>query len=247
MKALEVLKKYDWNGVQKLVGWSGGRDSTGVLHLAIRAWGIESLKVVFVDTGITLPETLRYIKETSEWMGFEPTILKAELDFWKYVQKYGFPFFKRLWCRRLLKMKPIRKYLNSLPGWKINVLGIRRRESTTRMKTEHYMRDFKKHTQLKKTFILLPVRTWRKSRCKAYTKKHGIPENPAYKYYGTTGCYFCPFVTNQKHYLALKNRHPHLFDKLLQAERSIKSDWSVFKDKPTIESLAKQQFLEVSE
>lgn len=213
------------------------------LHLALTHWHDWKPHVVFVDTGITLPETLEYVERISELMGFTPTILKPEIDFWAYVEKNGFPIFKRLWCRRLLKMTPIRRYLNSLPGYKINVLGIRRKESVKRMNIEYYKTPFHKHTKLGKTYVLLPILDWTKAQINHYMKEHDIPENPCYHYYSTSGCYFCPFVTNQKHYLALNSRHPELFQNLLDAERSIKSEWSVFKDKPTVEQMAQQQFL----
>jgi len=138
----QLFEKYDWNGVEKIVSWSGGHDSTVALHLALRYWQDWNPHIIFVDTGITLPETLDYIKEISELWGFEPTVLKPEIDFWEYVKRYGFPFFKRLWCRRLLKMAPIRKYLNSLPGWKIVVIGVRRRESVQRMNMLCYKKPF---------------------------------------------------------------------------------------------------------
>jgi 3'-phosphoadenosine 5'-phosphosulfate sulfotransferase (PAPS reductase)/FAD synthetase len=241
--AHQLFKQYAWNGVERIVFWSGGHDSTVALHLALKHWRDWEPHVVFVDTGITLPETLEYVRSTSELMGFTPTILKPTIDFWEYVAKNGFPFFKRLWCRRILKMTPIRRYLNSLPGYKINVLGIRRKESVKRMATEYYEKPFRRHTQLRKTYVLLPILDWSKSQVQKYMRKHDIPENPCYQIYKTSGCYFCPFVTNESHYLALKNRHPELFQNLLDAERSIKSEWSVFKDKPTVEEMARQQFL----
>ena len=238
----ELFSEYDWNGVHKIVFWSGGHDSTVALHLAMEQWRDWNPHVVFVDTGITLPETLTYLETIKDVMGFDPTILKPTTDFWTYVNKNGFPFFKRLWCRRLLKMTPIRRYLNSLKGWKINVLGIRRTESLVRKKA--YVEEFKRHTQLKQTFVLTPLLTWTKSRVEAYMRKHHIPKNPCYRYYATSGCYFCPFVINPKHYLALKSRHQSLFQKIWDAEDQIKSTWTVFRgDRPTIKEMAMQQHL----
>jgi len=54
--ALSLLDKYgDRPWSRRFVFWSGGRDSTVVLHLALRVWK-EEFKAVFIDTGITLPE-----------------------------------------------------------------------------------------------------------------------------------------------------------------------------------------------
>jgi 3'-phosphoadenosine 5'-phosphosulfate sulfotransferase (PAPS reductase)/FAD synthetase len=244
---LQIFHEADWVEPQnRFVFWSGGKDSTVALHLALRAWDSNPPKVVFVDTGITLPETLAYVEKISADWNLNLVTLKPRIDFWAYVEKNGFPFFHRLWCRRLLKMTPIRRFLNRLPGWKVNVLGIRRRESTQRMKSKFYDKPFRRHTKLKHTYILLPVLDWSEEQVNAYLKQNNIPVNPCYEYFGTSGCYFCPFVTNPRHYLALKKRHPRLFDKLLQAEKKIRSNWKVFgAGKPTVAEINEQRFLEV--
>jgi 3'-phosphoadenosine 5'-phosphosulfate sulfotransferase (PAPS reductase)/FAD synthetase len=51
-----------------------------------------------------------------------------------------------------------------------------------------------------------------------YMRRHQIPINPAYKLYGSSGCYFCPFVEKPRHYLTLKRLHPSLFQKIFEAE-----------------------------
>jgi len=91
MSELEVFKQAEWIEPQnRFVFWSGGKDSTVALHLILRAW--KDPKVVFVDTGITLPETLEYINKLKEEWNLNVTILKPEINFWEYVKNVaGFP------------------------------------------------------------------------------------------------------------------------------------------------------------
>lgn len=247
MTGLDVFKQADWvEPENRFVFWSGGEDSTVALHLALQAW--KDPEVVFIDTGITIPETLEYIKTISERMGFEPTILRPEIDFWEYVAYAGFPMAKTLWCRRLLKMQPIRKFYKKKYGWKVQVLGIRRAESSQRRKSRFYRKPFQRHIKLRFVYNLLPVLSWNRKQVRDYMRRHEIPTNPAYKHFGTSGCYYCPFVKNRKHYLALKRLHPDLFKQIVNAENNLRvghsSLWShkaIF-----VREIGKQQFLEVS-
>ena len=223
--ALSLLDKYgDRPWSRRFVFWSGGRDSTVVLHLALRVWK-EEFKAVFIDTGITLPETLEYVKEVSELWGLDLVTLEPDVDFWKRVRIAGFPTVKFLWCREVLKMEPIKRFfgLKENRGWKLQVLGIRKAESRVRRKSPYYQKPFVRHSVLKFTYQLSPILEWSDTQVKEYMRRHGIPENPCCKIYGTTGCYFCPFVRNKKHYLTLKERHPELFQKIVDAENNMRS------------------------
>jgi len=202
----------------RFVFWSGGKDSTVVLHLTRKVWG-EDVKVVFVDTGITLPETLEYVEKLTEEWSLNLTVLKPDFDFWGYVAKNGFPHPKALWCRRFLKIKPIKKFLSKYHGWKVCVLGIRRRESPQRFTAPWYRKVFDRHRVFKFTYNLLPILNWTDEEVNSYLKRNNIPVNPCYKLYGTSGCYYCPFVANKTHYLNLKRLHPELFQKIVEAER----------------------------
>jgi 3'-phosphoadenosine 5'-phosphosulfate sulfotransferase (PAPS reductase)/FAD synthetase len=218
-EALHLLEKYEDWGQHHFVFWSGGKDSTAALHLALTAWDSNPPKVAFVDTGITLPETLDYVKKLSKDWGFRLIVLKADLDFWQYVTKNGFPNVKALWCRRLLKMKPIKKFISEHKGWKVQVLGIRKAESPARQKSPFYDRPFRRHTKLPFTFNLLPLLDWTDNQVEEYMSRVQIPVNPAYKEYSTSGCYWCPFVRSNQHYMSLKKNHPELFDKIVFAEK----------------------------
>ena len=126
-EALRLLGKFKDRWDHRFVFWSGGRDSTVVLHLALRAWKGD-FKTIFIDTGITLPETLEYVHNIAELWNIDLITLKPGVDFWSYVRKAGFPIVKSLWCRRVLKMEPIKRFysLKENRGWKLQVLGIRK-------------------------------------------------------------------------------------------------------------------------
>ena len=240
---LEIFRQAEWIEPQnRFVFWSGGKDSTVALHLALRAW--QDVNVVFVDTGITLPETLDYIRELTEKWNLNLTVLKPKIDFWNYVAKNGFPNIKALWCRRLLKLEPIKEFMKKQHGWKVQVLGIRKAESNVRRKSEYYQEPFVRDRRFSLTYNLLPILEWSDQQVDKYIHKFKIPINPAYKIYSTSGCYFCPFVRNSRHYLALKYNHPELFKKIVKAEKVMRKGKTPWAGKSII-PITDQQFLEV--
>jgi len=213
-----VFREAEWIPFENRVCfWSGGKDSTVVLHLTRKAWG-DDIKVVFVDTGITLPETLEYVERMAEEWSLNLTVLKPDLDFWDYVAKNGFPHAKSLWCRRLLKLEPIKRFLYRIHGYRLCILGIRKRESVKRFTAPWYQKPFYRHKRFKFTYNLCPILEWTDSQVDNYLKKNNIPVNPCYKLYGTSGCYYCPYVANKNHYLNLKRLHPELFENIVHAE-----------------------------
>lgn len=241
-ESLVLLKKYqDW-GQHHFVFWSGGKDSTVALHLALRAWDLNPPEVVFIDTGITLPETLEYVRRIAQEWNLRLTVLKPEIDFWNYVAYAGWPHAKALWCRRLLKMKPIKEFYKTQPGWKLQVLGIRQRESKERKKAWFYQRPFIRCTVFDFTYELNPLLKWTKKDVNAYIHRVQIPVNPAYKFFKTSGCYYCPFVKNPTHYLNLKRKHPDLFNKIVEGEKIMRKGHDAWPGK-SIMPLVEQQFL----
>jgi len=242
--ALAIFEKAEWVDPQnRFVFWSGGKDSTVALHLALKFW--KTPKVVFIDTGITLPETLSYVQKLADEWSLNLTVLKPEIDFWEYVAENGFPIIKALWCRRLLKITPIKNFLKKHRGWKVQVLGIRKAESNVRRNAWYYRKPFMRHTKMPFTYNLLPILNWTDQQVDEYIRRARIPVNPSYRIYGTSGCYFCPFISNPRHYLALKRIHPELFDKIVKAEKVMRKGKTPWVGKSII-PLAQQQFLGVS-
>lgn len=243
MSELEVFKQADWvDPENRFVFWSGGKDSTVALHLALRAW--KNPHVVFVDTGITIPETLEYVEKLTEEWNLSLTLLKPEIDFWSYCLRAGFPRVNALWCRRLLKMEPTKKFLKAHPGWKVVVLGIRATESFKRKTSPFYQKHLHRHTKLPFTYELLPILNWTDKQVDDYMMRVQIPPNPAYKEYATSGCYYCPFVNNPKHYLALKRNYPELFQNIVDAEKAMRKGGTAIRRKSII-PVAEQQFLKL--
>ena len=84
----EAIKRY---GDNIAVACSFGKDSITVLYMALKYK--PDIKVIFDDTGIEFPETIKYKKEiTKKWnLNLIETKPYKDMTFWKCVDKYGLP------------------------------------------------------------------------------------------------------------------------------------------------------------
>ena len=78
------IQTYGESGVY--VSFSGGKDSTVLLHLVREDY--PNVKAVFVDTGLEYPEIRQFVKtfDNVDW-------LKPKKTFKQVIQQYGYPFF----------------------------------------------------------------------------------------------------------------------------------------------------------
>ena len=70
------------------VSFSGGKDSTVLLHIARQLY--PDIKAVFVDTGLEFPEIRGFVKgfDNVEW-------IRPKLTFKQVIEKYGYPFISK--------------------------------------------------------------------------------------------------------------------------------------------------------
>jgi len=70
------------------VSFSGGRDSTVLLHLVRELY--PEVPAVFIDTGLEYPEVRQFVKTIEN-----VTFLKPKMNFRQVLQKYGYPIISK--------------------------------------------------------------------------------------------------------------------------------------------------------
>ena len=76
-----------WEG-QFYVSFSGGKDSTVLLHMVRELY--PDVEAVFVNTGLEYPEIQKFVKTFDN-----VTILRPEMRFDEVIKKYGYPIISK--------------------------------------------------------------------------------------------------------------------------------------------------------
>lgn len=157
----EIMIVYEHDKRPWLVGYSGGKDSTLLVSLVYEAMkrlksaGSGLSKRVYIitsDTMVENPIVKNYMHSSSnsinvaaqkDGLNIQADVIYPDADqtFWSRVIGLGYPTpeppgFR--WCTERLKINPMNKYVNDRikeSGEIIVLLGVRKGESATRMKT----------------------------------------------------------------------------------------------------------------
>lgn len=176
------------------VSFSGGKDSTAVLHLARKA-GVE--KAFFIDTGLEFPETIAFVKS----QGVE--IVGGAGDFWQAVEKAGPPGKDNRWCCKFQKLRPLKLYLAKV-GPCVTIQGNRWYESWNRASLEETSQNPDNPLQLN----VSPIRNWRALEVFLYLWWQKAEMNPLYEQgIERIGCYLCPAMLESE-YEQIRATHP---------------------------------------
>lgn len=170
------------------VSYSGGKDSLVALDLAYKAYG--ELEMVFNDTGLELPETIRNVHEVSERYGVKLHVASAGDIFWRAVNVFGPPGKDYRWCCKVAKLVPIARLTRALwPNGALNIVGQRAFESLDRAKSPKTWRN----KWIPHLLSTSPIQDWSQLECWLYIFRHNLPYNKLYeKGFDRLGCFLCP-------------------------------------------------------
>ncbi|MCR5686296.1 MAG: phosphoadenosine phosphosulfate reductase family protein, partial [Lachnospiraceae bacterium] len=188
----EQAQNYTLN--EMFVSFSGGKDSTVVSDLVMRALGTEKILHLYGDTSLEFPESHYYVERfKKEHKGtLLITAKNKDKDFYELCEKLGPPSRVMRWCCTIFKTGAIQRKITSLFKNNHKVLtfyGIRRNESTSRSKYEKES-DSPKITKQR---TVSPIIDWLDYDIWLYLLTSGTDFNNAYRLgYTRVGCWCCP-------------------------------------------------------
>lgn len=211
-----------------LISWSGGSDSTVMLHYLINEVFTKDtdFRIFYMDTSIVIPATIDYLNLIIDEWGLNDKFdqLLPEKDFFEILEHNHFwPSIARLWCAPVLKHNVMKNYYMEQARGKrkklIVHIGVSIFDSKQRLKKYSNLNLKDRIKKFGHTFIeeRYPLLRWTDFKKDAYKKKHNIPKNPSYKLLGVSGCYVCPFY-HLPYYKKLKVVYPEIFWKLYEWE-----------------------------
>ena len=175
----ETIEKF---GMEKVaVAWSGGKDSTTVLHLIKQEFKKVIIPVVFIDTSVKFKEIYSFRDKLAKDWNLNLIIVRNEkaLKTIKIAQN-------KEECCYLLKTIPLREAITS-HGWQALITAVRWDEQEAR-KNETYFspRENPPHTRIHPILHFRELDIW------AYIRKYNIPYCELYhKGYRSLGCEPC--------------------------------------------------------
>jgi phosphoadenosine phosphosulfate reductase len=208
------------------VAFSGGKNSLVVLHLVLQRK--PDVKVVFNNTGVEYPETVKFVRQIAKEWNLNFHEIKPKISFWKIVKKYGFPKPSRYrkdkepMCCRLLKTQPTAEfyikqhidcYFTGISAFESRARLVRIAKYGLVTKVGYVGRNAKLP---RKIIACYPVGLWTDRDIWRYIEENDLPVNPAYEKYGLerTGCYCCTnYIGWEK---VLSRTHPHVYRKIMR-------------------------------
>lgn len=211
------------------VAFSGGKDSLVALHLALQIK--PDIPVLFVNTGIEFPESLKYIEQLKEDLNLNNFHeANAKVNFWKLSEEKGLPvagrgnstFMRDLSdksgvklsnaCCHQMKEAPARRFYreHNIEG---TVTGLRVSESMMR-KLNFADYGALRYSSIYNTLISWPLYAWLDEDIFKYIAKNNLPLNPIYeKGYARVGCWPClqDMFYKDSRLFTLQEQHPNMY------------------------------------
>lgn len=175
----ETLKKHK----NPVLSCSFGKDSTVTLDLVRRVKA--DIKVLWTDTGVEYPDTRMFADRLIDQWKLDMIILSPDgWNFWKIVEKYGWPLGARRReratgkCCWYLKKKPLLKATKEY-GFDLLIDGLTAYEGRDRYFTFRRNGEYRYSKELK-NHKLSPLAWWTPDDVWGYIEKNGLPYNTYY-------------------------------------------------------------------
>jgi phosphoadenosine phosphosulfate reductase len=205
-KAVSDVKSFTSNHKQPVtLSFSGGKDSLACYGIAKRA--LKSMTLIFIDTGLEFPETVRYVRGFAQKHNENMLIASAGDVFWDHVGSFGPPAKDFRWCCKVCKLAPLTDAIErNFPQGTITIEGNRALESFARSEIGFV----ETNPFVPNQTILNPIRGWIAAEVWAYIWWKGLDYNPLYEEdYERIGCYLCPACLSSE-WRSTARLHPDL-------------------------------------
>lgn len=152
------------------LAFTGGKDSTVLLHLTRSLFGQVPMKAMFIDIYDHFPETLAFVDRMSKEWGLQ--VIKARDP--TLLPKYRAATDKKekREISRMMKINAI-KHTVEEQGWRALMVGIRWDEHPARSQ-ETYFSPREDHVRVHPILHFTEKDVW------SYIRRHSVPYNPLY-------------------------------------------------------------------
>jgi len=206
-----------------IISFSGGKDSTAMLHLLIEQ-GVQIGKVIYFETEWDFPQMEHHLNQVQAKTGLQIVHIRYYRHFNEQLACFGWPKVSGGWCAAC-KHRTCVKYIRGIRDDKVEYLGFSADE-VKRTQTKWILdRKWPVH------FPLIEVGMGEVDSL-AYCKNLGYDWDGLYEVFNRVSCFCCPKGGKTKrrliqaHYPALWKEWQHLDEIAKMSNKSIHSDLS---------------------
>ncbi len=249
-----MVKRFNPDHV--VVSVSGGKDSAALMQYAVDNFPKSKLVCVHAKIDIDWKETIPVVEaqcrhfdlplviveavdKNGDPVGFLSKLTGKRRDMKTgELKEYQFPSMGQRWCTSTLKVGPIDKFVRTLQGKVLVLIGERREESSQRSKLEAWRPDENNSKAGREVVKFSPILDLTEKQVWEIIKANGIPEHPCYGWgVSRASCAICIFSSNKEIALAAKHA-PEIVAKYIEAEKQIQH---TFRYKPATKTRAEQK------
>jgi len=189
-----------------VISFSGGKDSTVVADLTVKALANPNLLHIFSDTTLEFPLTMEYAKR---YRAANPKAIfkiakNKEENFYDVCKEIGPPARMMRFCCSMFKTGPLTRVLNTLFENQsiLTFYGIRHSESAARSKYNR-VEDKAESVKIQKQTVASPIIEWLDCDVWLYLLGENVDFNDAYRLgYDRVGCWCCPNNSARSQFLS---------------------------------------------
>ena len=173
---------------------------------------------VFIDTGISCPDTRPFVEGLCARMGWDLHVFEAPKTYESLVLKYGFPraLVGHSWAYGSLKERAIIRAKQELGKGTVFASGARRRESARRARS--VARGFRHNG---KFTVENPIVEWSTPEVWAYLRANGLPVSPAYLSVGRSGDCLCGAFSKRGEADVIRRAYPAVGERIRRLEEEV--------------------------
>jgi len=230
-----------------MVSFSGGKDSTAVSDVVMKALGNPRVLHMFGNTTLEFPTTYQYVEDYKQEHPFTPirTVVNYDQQFLDLVDEIGPPARLMRWCCSMFKTGPITRKLNQIcrvheddednqHNHIFTFYGIRKNESVSRSKYNR-ISGSDDSVKIRKQIVGSPIFFWKDVDVWLYLLANKVLFNYAYRLgYDRVGCWCCPNNNQRSQFLAriyMPDQSKEWRDKLIEFAKKVgKPDPEVYVD-----------------
>jgi len=194
-----IRKAYEEFGDRLSVSCSFGKDSVLVLYFAREVY--PDIPVLWANTGVEFPETVKFARKLAEEWNLNLIEVKPIKTFWQCVKEYGFPWPRKVKtrdgykapgtprCCYYMKEKPLANKIHEL-GIKATLTGLTWDESYNRKWALIKNGDWF-FSKKRGYWFIHPIAYWNSYEVWKFIEENSIPLNPLYEKAERIGCMTC--------------------------------------------------------